>query len=521
MQGDGELPVRTRVEPGIYTYTMPSGGTGWEINWQEGGRTRWKRLGAVGIKRAREAREEHRVRARGTTTPAAMRTKAPLVIDYIREVAAALHSEHRPNTRGKWAALTADVSDDPRLLATPDGRAEAALAGHMTPFAGVRLSGDLTDVSAKWLKAMEDPKLVRNRLVRSEPPDGARCERTRPPGSSNSKQTKPSDRSGRKRTRPTGEPGWKRQRGAYDKATRRSYFDIMKVVFDSAVEDGFLRFNPLGLKKTPRPGTSPPRLRILPMDEQTRLLEAARPQHRPLLTVALFTGLRINELLALRWENVDLVHPLIRVTHQMDRGERVPYTKTDAGYREIWISPPLAATLSELRAEAWWNGGEDYVFATRDGGPKDDGNIREDVLYPAVSRAGLNVGRRPKDRVVFHSLRHTYVSMLISDRDISEATIARLVGHSNTLTLRLTYEHLFNQHRDEAEVRQHTGAVLDAVLAGSASLQPVRGQIEDEDDAAQAIAVRRALTTPSVEAGLATTAQGPQFAPLALTLRNS
>lgn len=244
------VPVRTRVEPGIYTYKMPSGGAGWEINWQEGGRTRWKRLGPVGIRRARESREDHRVRARGTTTPAASRERVPLVIDYIREVAAALHHEHRRNTRGKWSALTADVSEDPRLLSTPEGQAEAALPGHMAVFAGARLSGDLTDLCVKWLKAMAHKDLVRNRLIRTGEP---------------------------------GDRGWMRQRGAYDKATRRSYFDIMKVVLDTAVEDGFLSANPLGTKKTPRPGTSPPRLRVLPMDEQTRLLEAANPQHRVLL----------------------------------------------------------------------------------------------------------------------------------------------------------------------------------------------------------------------------------------------
>lgn len=258
-------PIRTRVEQGIYTYPMPSGATGWEINWQEGGRTRWQRLGPVGIKRAREAREAQRVRARGSTTPAASRTTTPLVIDYIREVAESLHDEHRPKTRARWAALTSDVSEDPRLLSTPAGRAEAALPGHIAAFAGVRLSGDLTPVCVKWLKAMQDPKLVRNRLVRIGPP---------------------ADR------------GWARQRGAYDKATRRSYFDIMKVVFDTAVEDGYLAFDPLGAKKTPRPSPSPPRLRVLATDDQRKLLDAAPPQHRTLLLVALYTGVRINEELA-------------------------------------------------------------------------------------------------------------------------------------------------------------------------------------------------------------------------------
>ena len=465
-------PVRTRVESGIYTYTMPSGATGWEINWQEAGRTRWQRLGSVGIKRAREKREAQRVRARGSTTPAASRTTTPLVIDYVREVADALYDEHRPNTRVRWAALTSDVSEDPRLLATPAGRAEAALPGHMAAFAGVRLAGDLTDVCAKWLKAMQDPKLVRNRLVRT----GTAADRV-----------------------------WERQRGAYDKATRRSYYDIMKRVFDTAVEDGFLTANPLGKKKTRRPGTSPPRLRVLDPDEQRRLLDAASPQHCTLLLVALYAGVRINEELALLWENVDLERLLIRVTHQMDGRQRVPYLKTDAGYREIWIPSALGARLAALRARSRWHRSEDYVFATQDGGPKNDGNVRKDALYPAVRRAGLDVGRRKEDRVVFHSLRHSYVSMLISNRDLSEATIARLVGHGSTITLRLTYEHLFNQHRDESEVRRHAGVVLDEVLAPDAgpdrpdlgqpqgaSANPARG----DDHDGQALAVRRTLILP-------------------------
>ena len=395
----------------------------------------------------------------------------PLVIDYIREVAESLHDEHRPKTRARWAALTSDVSEDPRLLATPAGRAEAALPGHIAAFAGARLSGDLTPQCVRWLKAMQDPKLVRNRLVRTRPPD---------------------------------EPGWARQRGAYDKATRRSYFDVMKVVFDTAVDDGYLAFNPLGAKKTPRPSPSRPRLRVLATDEQRKLLDAAPPQHRTLLLVALYTGVRISEELALRWENVDLEHLVIRVTHQMDGDRRVAFLKTDAAYREVWISPGLADRLAELRASSRWDRPEDYVFATRTGGPKSAGNTRKSILYPAVRRAGLDAGRRHEDRVVFHSLRHTYVSMLISNRDISEATIARLVGHRSTITLRLTYEHMFNQHRDESEVRRHSGAVLDEVLApdqGSASgpgyATVTRGKAGCGDDHdGQATAVRRTLMMP-------------------------
>jgi integrase len=201
---------------------------------------------------------------------------------------------------------------------------------------------------------------------------------------------------------------------------------------------------------------------------------------------------------------VDLEHLVIRVTHQMDSDRRVAFLKTDASYREIWIPAVLADRLAELRAGSPWARPEDYVFATRTGGPKSAGNVRKSILYPAVRRAGLDAARRHEDRVVFHSLRHTYVSMLISNRDISEATIARLVGHSSTITLRLTYEHLFNQHRDESEVRRHSGAVLDEVLGPDPGPEPDRGHASgtrakagrDDDHDGQATAVRRTLMMP-------------------------
>jgi integrase len=72
------------------------------------------------------------------------------------------------------------------------------------------------------------------------------------------------------------------------------------------------------------------------------MLDAATPRYRPLLATAVFTGLRLGELLGLTWADVDLNAEVVRVRRQLDRaGERVP-PKTPNALREVELMPALA-----------------------------------------------------------------------------------------------------------------------------------------------------------------------------------
>ena len=102
--------------------------------------------------------------------------------------------------------------------------------------------------------------------------------------------------------------------------TRRTAYTVVRKVLDAAVRDGELARNPA--TAVPRPRAEPTASRFLDRDAVRALLESARG-HRlePLVTLLAYTGLRIGEALALRWEDVDLDGGFLRVTGTMARAD--------------------------------------------------------------------------------------------------------------------------------------------------------------------------------------------------------
>jgi hypothetical protein len=96
---------------------------------------------------------------------------------------------------------------------------------------------------------------------------------------------------------------------------------------------GYILDDPLRrLEKTERPRPAPRAQRVLGQAEIAQLLRACLPRYRPLLATALYTGMRLSELLALTWADVDLDARLVRVRAQLSRAatpaRRSPSTST-------------------------------------------------------------------------------------------------------------------------------------------------------------------------------------------------
>ena len=175
--------------------------------------------------------------------------------------------------------------------------------------------------------------------------------------------------------------------------------------------------------------TPPPSWDFLQPAESSRLLEAAGrhgPEDRVLVLTALRTGLRITELLALRWESVDLVAGTVRVTRSRSaKGAEVgPKTKRE---RVVDLSPALLEALKDHRHLRG-----PYVFCDRAGAAftRDEANW---VLVRAQRRAGLRT-------VSWRILRHSCASqLLMAGRSIKE--VQEILGHTELGTT-LRYAHL-------------------------------------------------------------------------------
>jgi integrase len=168
-----------------------------------------------------------------------------------------------------------------------------------------------------------------------------------------------------------------------------------------------------------------------------------------LFDVALGTGLRLGELRALRWSDIDRARRLIRVERAYSRRE-VNRPKTEAGSRSVPLFSSVRSALEEMAARALERGRyapEELVFDTARGTPLHESNFNRRVWRPALERAGLaEAGYR------FHDLRHTCVSRLVAaGADVK--LVQAVAGHASPMITLSRYSHLLDARVSEAADR--------------------------------------------------------------------
>ncbi|MEO0140921.1 MAG: site-specific integrase, partial [candidate division WOR-3 bacterium] len=182
---------------------------------------------------------------------------------------------------------------------------------------------------------------------------------------------------------------------SHSPSTVNRYYAFIRSVFNRAVEWGILEASPLkGIRPLREPAG---RIRYLSPDEAQALLNACRNNLWlfAFVAIALYTGMRIGEIRALRWEDVDLERGIIRVRE----------SKTGSA-RLIPLHDDLRKLLIQL--------------------PRGDDNMALRMRYPekafrkACHEAGIRDFR-------FHDLRHTYASWKVMD-GVDLRTLAELLG---------------------------------------------------------------------------------------------
>jgi integrase len=250
--------------------------------------------------------------------------------------------------------------------------------------------------------------------------------------------------------------------------TIRGIITPMRRVFALAVRRGYIAENPvlrLHHDELPR-GRAQSEPRTLAAGEVQRLLASSPGRYRPLLAVAVFTGMRIQEILGLVWDDVDFRERVIRVRAQLSRGTKANPPrrvdlKTKAGRREIALARELEPYLREhLRATELATGlprGDAYVFATSSGKPLNRNNAAKRGLDNAAKAAGLNREGVPK--LGFHDLRHTFASHLIR-AGIDPVRASRQLGHARPSITLDVYAHEFDRARSLDDVRDSIDAAF-------------------------------------------------------------
>ncbi|MGO9821676.1 MAG: tyrosine-type recombinase/integrase, partial [Solirubrobacteraceae bacterium] len=150
---------------------------------------------------------------------------------------------------------------------------------------------------------------------------------------------------------------------------------------------------------------------------------------------AAFTGLRMGELLALRWRDVDFARSTIRVRASYYLGQLT--TPKSGKVRAVPMAPDVATALAQLGQRLDWVGEDDLVFVGEVGGYLDGSALRR-RYKEALSRASLRPLR-------FHDLRHTFGTRMIAKADIRR--VQEWMGHADIQTT-MRYLHYAPRNQD-------------------------------------------------------------------------
>lgn len=173
----------------------------------------------------------------------------------------------------------------------------------------------------------------------------------------------------------------------------------------------------------------------LEFEEADRFIEAAGGEDwSAMITVAIHTGLRVGELLALRWTDIDLVVGRLVVRQRLWRGNLGP--PKSGKNREIPLSNTARATLQSTRHLRG-----PYVFCNEDGSL---------LTYSKANHGIAGVSRRAGlgKPITWHDLRHTFASHLVM-KGVPLRIVQELLGHA-TLEMTLRYSHLAPAVKAEA-----------------------------------------------------------------------
>ena len=211
------------------------------------------------------------------------------------------------------------------------------------------------------------------------------------------------------------------------------------------------------------------RKRILTADELRALLFATE-KYRALFAVAAFAGLRLSEVLALTWGDLDFDRGVIHVRKQLsipNRFDLQPPHRIDlksdsdeGSEREVFLDDNLARLLKDHRGNRILRA-DQFIFTTANGTPYGQRNIGR-AFDNALTDAKI-VWCSKEDKPTFHSLRHGFASAVIAG-GADQGHVARLLGHTDPAFTYKVYVHEFDKKANQEQSKQALGTAYAGVL---------------------------------------------------------
>ncbi|MCX7748216.1 MAG: site-specific integrase [Clostridia bacterium] len=212
-------------------------------------------------------------------------------------------------------------------------------------------------------------------------------------------------------------------------ASVRKMHNIISSSLDQALKNDMIPKNPAKAVKLPT--LSQKAIKYLTESEQKRFFEAAcKDDLFPLFVLAAHTGLRLGELLALNWGDIDFKNGTISVTKNAITVEDFDNETDKRNVTKIQDSPktrssirkvPLSDTATQVLKTHRQNSNNILVFSTKSGTILNQSNVRRS-LHRLLEKAGIN-------KCGFHTLRHTFATRLF-EKGISAKIVSEFLGHS-------------------------------------------------------------------------------------------
>jgi len=208
--------------------------------------------------------------------------------------------------------------------------------------------------------------------------------------------------------------------------TVHGVFGLLNRFLKKAVKKGALLVNPCGDISLPK--KTKPKIKVLTASEQKKLEQAAlSDRHGIPVILALYTGMRIGEICALKWEDIDLEAGILHVRRTVqriacqngDRKTKIVFDtpKSETSDRLIPLPRQVCAILSDLK-----NQSEDAFVVSGQKGFSEPRVLRH-RYYQVLQKAGIR-------HIHFHALRHTFATRCM-ELHFDVTTLSRLLGHSS------------------------------------------------------------------------------------------
>lgn len=246
-------------------------------------------------------------------------------------------------------------------------------------------------------------------------------------------------------------------------STIKTINKCLKSCLNQALKEGYVAKNYCTIITLPKDSESPKdTINVFTLEEQQRFMkECINNKNGMLYILALGTGLRLGEILALRWTDINLkekyinINKALKSTYIIDNKGNREFTvieqppKTKNSIRTVPLNNNLIDLLLEHRKKQMIERDSNIdiyfdnnlVFSTPQGNYLSESNVRKSFKR-VLKKCNLNDFR-------FHDLRHTFATRLF-ENGIPPKTVQSLLGHSNISTTLNIYTHVMKDTKDKA-----------------------------------------------------------------------